>query len=211
MTSEGLRAYSVQGYETGCVVFAPSNVVARRNGANELDIPFEGVESCRLAPEFDEFAPGPVPAKALLAAGWWQYCSGCGKQVREDDDEFEDEAETIPAQLVYVGDHSVFCSQSCHDNEMAERAKRKQVHDDMLAYATAKWPGIVVTGSYEFTVPPSMSFTFPGGQYPVRFNAGESHVTVVAVDKEAWDSFAESVKVKGRSTLLGLDRTQRKS
>ena len=195
MAYKKLRAYSVQGDETGCVVFAHSNVIARRNGANELDIPFEGIESCRLAPEFDEYAPGPVPAKALLAAGWWQYCSGCSKQVREDDDDFEDEAETIPAHPVYIGTQSVFCSQSCHDNEMIRRAQRKQTHDEMLAYATGKWPGIVVTGSYEFTIPPSMSFTFPGGQYPVRFNAGEPHVTVLAVDKEAWDRFAKSVCV----------------
>jgi hypothetical protein len=60
----------------------------------------------------------------------------------------------------------------------------------MLEYAKAKWPGIVVTGSYEFTTPPSMSFTFPNGQYPVRFNAGQSHVYLLAADKDEWDKFA---------------------
>ena len=38
-----LFAYSVQGDEYGCVVFARSNVVARRNGANELGIEFGGL------------------------------------------------------------------------------------------------------------------------------------------------------------------------
>lgn len=28
-------------------------------------------------PELDAHAPGPVPAEALLAAGWWLECAGC--------------------------------------------------------------------------------------------------------------------------------------
>ena len=65
------KAYSVQGDEHGCVVFAEHNVVARREGANELNIEFGDVESCRRAPQFDQYADaGKVPVQALLDAGW---------------------------------------------------------------------------------------------------------------------------------------------
>ena len=78
-----VRAYSVQGNDGGCVVFATSNVLARREGADRLECTFPEIESCRLAPEFDVYAEaGHVPRQTLVEKhGWWQYCSYCENQV----------------------------------------------------------------------------------------------------------------------------------
>ena len=186
---EILRAYSVQSDETGCVVFAASGVVARREGAQELGCDFEDIESCRLAPEFDNHAPGPVPIAALIEAGWWYHCGGCSKKVHEDD-ECEDGSPAVP---FYPDEGNVYCSRDCYDSAMAERAERKRTHDEMVEQAQAKWPGIRVVGSWEFTNPPSMSFTFPGGEHAVNWNAGQTHVTLNGGDEAAWHTYRASL------------------
>lgn len=72
-----LVAYSVQADECGCVRFARSGAQARREGASEMDTDWEGIETCRRAPQFDHYSPGPVPEKALFEAGWRFLCETC--------------------------------------------------------------------------------------------------------------------------------------
>lgn len=97
-----LKAFSVQGDEFGTVVFAHSGVVARREGANELNIEFEDVESCRRAPGLDRYAAaGHVPWRVLVEEhGWRQCCGYCERPVDSDDD-----------GRVWVGDDQVYCTQ----------------------------------------------------------------------------------------------------
>ena len=66
MTSATLKAYIVTEENEGhaSVEFARHAIAARRVGANELDTDFEYV-TCRRAPVFDEYAPGPVPALVI--------------------------------------------------------------------------------------------------------------------------------------------------
>jgi hypothetical protein len=75
-----LKAYEVRDpHEGNCViVFATNSATARREGAGELDTDWEGVESCTRAPWADEYAPGPAPLHATLAAGWQHECGHCG-------------------------------------------------------------------------------------------------------------------------------------
>ncbi|MDR5822546.1 hypothetical protein [Caballeronia sp. LZ043] len=49
------------------VVFAVSGASARREVASMLDLTRNEVGGCRRAPEFDKFAPGPVPVGVLTA------------------------------------------------------------------------------------------------------------------------------------------------
>jgi hypothetical protein len=77
-------AYSVQADECGCVRFARSGAEARRLGAGEMDLEWEDIFSCRRAPHFDKFAPGPVPDKALWDHGWQFPCSTCERLVCDD-------------------------------------------------------------------------------------------------------------------------------
>lgn len=79
-----LVAYSVQADESGCIRFARSGAQARREGANELEEEFEYIHSCRRAPQFDQYAPGPVPEEALWKSGWRFFCCGCDRQCWDD-------------------------------------------------------------------------------------------------------------------------------
>lgn len=112
-----LKAYEVRdNYEGHCVIeYATNNATARREGACALDIDWESVESCRRAPQFDEFAPGPVPPLLLLQSGWWFGCSHCVKKVslNLDDDE---RPQTHPR----IDGDKVFCDESCCAQHAAE-------------------------------------------------------------------------------------------
>lgn len=110
----GLKAYSVQGNEYGVIAFASSNVVARREGANELNIEFSDVESCRRLPELDGYAgrPGGVPWRLLVEEhDWSQECGHCQRRVYSDQ----------PAR-VWVADQ-VYCSAEHQDRAVAFHAR----------------------------------------------------------------------------------------
>lgn len=104
-----LKAYSVQGNEYGTIVFARHGVVARREGANELNIEFADVESCRRVPAMDQYAGRPWPWRVLVEEhGWSQDCGYCQQRVHNDH-----------AGRVWVGDGQVFCSQDHADRYAA--------------------------------------------------------------------------------------------
>lgn len=110
----GLKAYSVQGNEYGVIAFASCNVVARREGANELNIEFSDVESCRRVPSLDDYAgqPGGVPMRVLVEDhGWSQECGYCERRVYHDH-----------APRVWVADQ-VFCDAGHQAQAAAYRAK----------------------------------------------------------------------------------------
>lgn len=103
--STGQKAYSVQGNEYGTVVFAKHSVVARREGANELNIEFEDVESCRRFPELDHYAAQGrrVPWRVLVEEhGWHQECAWCYGRV------FSDEPDRV-----WVDDDTAYCCHEC--------------------------------------------------------------------------------------------------
>jgi hypothetical protein len=79
-----LRAYSVQADEKGCVVFAETRGQAKSAGVRELECEWTEIQTCKLAPQFNEYCPGPVPVKALLEDGWYWECAGCGRLVTDD-------------------------------------------------------------------------------------------------------------------------------
>lgn len=98
-----LKAFSVQGDEYGCIVFAKTHVVARRQGANELDTEFGMIESCRRMPALDAYASvkGGVPWKVLVEQhGWSQECPYCSSRV---DDDAPDRVWNDEGSQVYCG------------------------------------------------------------------------------------------------------------
>jgi len=68
------------------VIFAKSNVVARREGANELGIEFNEVDYCHRAPGLDGYFPGPIPRKVLMYdLNWWLECYCCDAHLGSED------------------------------------------------------------------------------------------------------------------------------
>lgn len=55
----------------------------------DLDVEFTEMR-CRREPEWDKYAPGPVPTEAMVDKGWWFSCHGDGclvEMVHADDPE----------------------------------------------------------------------------------------------------------------------------
>ena len=193
-----LKAYEVRDPEEGnCViVFATNGATARRNGANELNTEFECVESCRRAPWADEYAPGPVPLHATLAAGWWHECGHCGCRFDDDgrkdceDDDREDEYEPVRRGAFD------FCSETCAQKQWAERRARKAREHAVIEAATIRFPGVVVIKAYQ-TSPDytwCAAFTVPGLQYAVHWKLGASTVDVSQCDIENFNAWLQEQK-----------------
>lgn len=137
LPSKPLKAYKVtepcEG--AGGIVFARFNAEARRNGACEHgDGDFDSVE-CRRAPEFDQYAPGPVPDYALSDHGWFLWCKcGCGRKIEDgrivvtdgydDDGERDWESDREHPAWLDKRDGSLWCSRWGPMRLAEQRAKR---------------------------------------------------------------------------------------
>lgn len=133
-----LKAFVVRDNDEGgtVVVFAATAVAARRLGAQELDIDFEGVESCRRAKEFDGYASaGSVPNDVLLDMGWWFTCYGCERRI---DNSLEGEhyyglrVHNITLKPVFVGD-AVYCCPACKARTDKDNRIRKEMEANAIA------------------------------------------------------------------------------
>jgi hypothetical protein len=89
--TEQLKAYIVfdeyGASEDGArIVFVKTPGEAKAIAASNLGIEFTEVRSdnCRRTPEYDEYAPGPVPFTRLVADGWGWFCEGCGYPLYKD-------------------------------------------------------------------------------------------------------------------------------
>ncbi len=196
--SEALKAYRVDdegGDGNSCVVFAKSNAPARRLGADELLTEWEGV-SCRRAPEFDQYAPGPVPIGALLDAGWWFECAVCCQRVTGED------APTL-------ADGGVYCSpwHRLRDVERRARLVAERRLGVVMAILALPFPlpadaeGVVFSGSGRRAAP-GCRFRFPGGKGAAEWSsAAPDRVTIAAQDAEAWEAFRG--RGKGEASSVG--------
>jgi hypothetical protein len=104
-----LKAYQVSDGNDGCCIyFAANSATARREGAGEIGCEWEDIDYCNRRPEFDQFAPGPVPAQVLIEHGWWFECGNCYAHVTED---------TPDPQ---IDGYYVYCCQSCKDSRTTD-------------------------------------------------------------------------------------------
>lgn len=151
-----MPAYAVNvkdPYEpAGCVVFAPSDIVARRKAASELDCDEISGLSCRRAPWADEFeATRVIPATLMLANGWYLICAGCEQTISEDCTvtRYDDDGEEYEEDVNPVGtQHCVYCTPECQKRDKDERARRKRGErrfwSALAREALRKMPGITI-------------------------------------------------------------------
>jgi hypothetical protein len=127
------KAYQVQeDYEgNACVVFAKSGIQARRVGAQQLNVEFESVDSCRRAPEFDKYRwSKKVPTIALLEAGWWLTCRHTDQRV--DIDENPD---------LYISENDeVFLDFQSYEDHLKEAVLKKIKHLSVIRKTRRKFP-----------------------------------------------------------------------
>lgn len=188
--STQLKAYVVREDDEGncAVVFATNGATARRDGANELNLSFEEVESCRREPAFDQYAPGPVPMHATLAAGWWHECGHCQCRFDEDgrtgyeDDECEDEFAPVQS-----AERTTYCSTTCMMAGWAERRARQNREHATIEAVFTRWPMAISAVGYERSETEQYAlFTMPGLTYSVQWTPGESTAYVSQCDVDAF-------------------------
>jgi len=199
-----LKAYEVRDDGEGCCViqFATNSAAARREGASELNTDWECIESCVRKPEFDAYAPGPVPPLVLIAAGWWFECLHCGRLASKDMAQDMEDDGLDPADFVLreAGKYGVFCSATCEAEHLAEERLKAAAVNALLEVFRAKFPEAEVVGAHvcgtrlqareaQGGMLASVSFAFPGGKYPATFEYGSDEVWVSSIDRErfiAW-------------------------
>lgn len=193
MSDSALKAYVVrEDCDGGCSIqFAAHAATARANGANELNLLFEEVDSCRRAPEFDQHAPGPVPLHATLAAGWWHYCTGCQARFDQDernhgdDDDREDEFEPVEDAK-----GNPYCSPTCMMTDWAERRDQVARENAAIEAVLTRWPMALSASAGRYHKGHSgedeyrATIALPGIKYPVSWTPGESTVDVSQVDAD---------------------------
>jgi hypothetical protein len=205
-----MKAYEVREPDEGhaVVVFASSGAEARRLGASELDVSFEGVEYCRRAPQFDAYYDvdadvGKVPPLVLIQHGWWFECSHCGHTVSSDGEDREGN----PLEPVADGER-VYCNQA---HQMAEWRERRTRSDRMNAVIEAcalkfyGWPISNLSAHEHYkaggrdTVA-CCDFDFPGRKgMHARWDLGEETVWISQCDQDAWAAMAATYETKKRA------------
>jgi hypothetical protein len=211
------RAYRVTDDDDGCaIVFAACPTEAHRLGAAELDIEFTTVLSCERAPEFDSFADrGFVPAKELIAAGWWFECLGCSRNVDRDMDGYDADDNHFDINPIYE-DHGVWCTPECKAADAQDRRIRKSMEAAAIAdfqrRVLKRFPGVEFEGQqHAFAAQRNgryaleqvvASFRFPGQQIaPAQYrydNCGswtkygppDPHYECCSGDREAFEELS---------------------
>lgn len=194
MTNKKIKAYVVhEDGEGNCaVVFATNGATARREGGSELGLEFDEVESCRRMPAFDQYAPGPVPLHATLAAGWWHECCHCGVRFDEDgrrgedDDEREDDFDPVQDAR-----RNSYCSPTCQAEDFAEKRARVARQNAAIEATLIRWPTAISVASGEYCqaypnrgTETRANIKLPGLRFPVTWTLGATEVHVSQCDVE---------------------------
>jgi len=73
--------------ENSAIIFAGSNIEARKWGAHEWNGGELGGMRCSRVHGFDRFVGIDIPASEMIRMGWWFECSNCGGRIDDDDSE----------------------------------------------------------------------------------------------------------------------------
>lgn len=192
-----MKAFIVrETYGDGCCVrFANFSIVARREGANELDADFSDVECTRYR-AFDEYALTGVPDPVLVDHGWWFECMQCSQTICSSPE--DEDGEPIDLFPVYLTNW-IFCKPDCYEAFKADRAAEAARADAAAAAAIAKWPGIEITWKSGHESKDQMlgrvNFRFPGGEGTADWKVGASVIYVQTRDQDAWKAFENSLRL----------------
>lgn len=200
-----LKAYQVSDGNDGCCIyFAANSATARREGAAEIGVEWEDIDYCNRKPEFDEYAPGPVPPLVLIDGGWWFECHKCGRSVSESlHGEVEcDGLDPADFEIVAEG-RTVFCSRACSATHYAERRANAAAQVALIELFDAKYPDCTIERVHVYGkklegpdgpcggMKCSVSFTFPGAKYGATYEYGSPDLYVAQGDIDAYHAWRQ--------------------
>lgn len=155
---------------------------------------------------FDEYAPGPVPMKALLDNGWWFDCWECHKKVTNDGCECVDNCDVEGCTCVdncvcapVIVNEMVFCSAACVEDWKEDRRLDREYEQDLRLRAEKMFPGITIRDAIGCRADDdgSVRFDVPGTKVGIRWHTKEPQVVFVApLDKAAWDAYESTRRIK---------------
>lgn len=215
-----MKAYAVteEDENTGGIIYAEHNIVARRLGANEYADGEIAYVSCRRAPWADEYYGIGLPISVMVDNGWHFECHGCGQRI--DSDMLYDQ-DRRSEDIVGTQDSLVFCDAVCEAYHNLNRAKCKKLETRWVrrfikivkryfpdaepeyrhAYASRNNDGRYTISHV------SVQFDFPGREYAMAELAWRKksswekeypkpHFTCSSDDKEAFKLWAADQKLK---------------
>jgi hypothetical protein len=217
-----LKAFAVTEHDenTGAVIFAKHDIVARRIGADEYADGELSYVSCRRAPWADAYADKAVPARVMIAHGWHFECSECGSRI--DEDYLFDNR--LPVDCVVGTQHShVFCCSKCARRWYSMKRRRKaeelRAIEAFKAVVRKRFPDAEFCdeedqfrGHHAYVTPERggwnwqqviVAFRFPGMKHgPAHFRMDSRHkpgphlasYTCCNGDKEAFEAYAFATK-----------------
>lgn len=210
--AQKLLAFEVHDGDDGWALrFASTNVVARREGAAEMGMDFESVEHCKRSPKFDQYAPGPVPASALIENGWTIQCSHCEREVSQHmfDALADEDLDPDDFEIVTEGQRA-YCSRTCQGEHRAWFRGRAAAESALIELVLAKYPQATIKrvhicgSTLERTEPGSgmrclAEFLFPGAKYGgATFVFGDQSVYVARGDVDAFNAlYGKSTNTQG--------------
>lgn len=117
-----MKAYAVteEDENTGGIIYAEHNIVARRLGANEYGDGDISYVSCRRAPWADEYYGTGLPISVMVDNGWHFECCGCGQRIDYDSTEYSED-------IIGTQHSLVFCDSVCEAYYNLDRAKCKKL------------------------------------------------------------------------------------
>lgn len=125
----GAYSYLETDESTGGIVFAQSNIEARRIGANLLDMDGIGGMEVKRRADLDKYEASGVPAWMLVSEGWHFECCGCGMSI--DDCTMEDAGLPVTG-VVGVESGRIYCSHACRMAYLARDAASKAFGEAFL-------------------------------------------------------------------------------
>lgn len=131
MTEKKLMAFAVTepNENLGEIIFATSDIEARRRGADEYNDGDLGGMRVRRQRHFDKYLGVGVPVSDLVEEGWHFECCGCGLKMNED----TMEEAGLPIDGILGTQHTLsFCSEDC---EVAHQkwVQARDAHGDLMA------------------------------------------------------------------------------
>lgn len=179
------KAYAVSNDDgDGIILFAKSDIEARRKGANDLDHDDISGLSCRRVPWADQYADtGIVPAADMIDAGWWLECRGCERRI--DGDEMEDGNGDYYDPEPCGTQHAPYCTPQCQERYLRARARIKRAErrafEVLKRELLRKIPGITIDPMKTEPSQPGSIITGSHHSYVSRENDGTERIICVVV------------------------------